>query len=331
MLWGSPQPAHCVNAPCRNVIVIRGACLLCGAGMLLQMESNIAGFAAELGEAELAARFAQHAQRRLAAIDALLWDGAGGQWRDLVVDLADAESAEPACSNISVSSSSFRHSSVVAASNWVPLYCGCAPAGSKQAAAAVASLQQSGLIQAAGLAVSLTRTGQQWDWPCSWPPITCMLLEGCREYGGEPGAQVCVCVIAVCMCMCVQGVHVCPEGGCTRVLRCCQLPSGVVQALCAAQHHTCPHSPLPPRSPVLQLAAALAQQYLQTAHAGWQQSGRMLEKFDALREGAAGGGGEYECMDGFGWTNGVALLLLERYGWQPGALQALSRLGSQVC
>jgi alpha,alpha-trehalase len=43
----------------------------------------------------------------------------------------------------------------------------------------------------------------------------------------------------------------------------------------------------------------------------------MLEKFDALHEGAAGGGGEYACMSGFGWTNGVALLLLERYGWQP--------------
>ena len=46
----------------------------------------------------------------------------------------------------------------------------------------------------------------------------------------------------------------------------------------------------------------------------------MFEKFDATApEGVAGGGGEYECVDGFGWTNGVALLLLERYGWQPAA------------
>jgi alpha,alpha-trehalase len=86
----------------------------------------------------------------------------------------------------------------------------------------------------------------------------------------------------------------------------------------ASQHRTCPQ--FPPAPPALQLAAALAQQYLQTAHAGWRQSGRMLEKFDALHEGAAGGGGEYACVSGFGWTNGVALLLLERYGWQPGAL-----------
>ena len=166
----------------------------CVVGMPLQMESNISRFAAELGEAERAARFAQHAQRRLAAIDALLWDEGSGQWRDLVMEHGDAEAAETVCSNSSISSSKFKQSSVVAASNWVPLFCGCAAAGSQQAAAAVASLQHSGLIQAAGLAVSLARTGQQWDWPNSWPPITCMLLEGCREYGGEQGAQVCTCV-----------------------------------------------------------------------------------------------------------------------------------------
>lgn len=168
----------------------------CVVGMPLQMESNISRFAAELGEAEQAARFAQHAQRRLAAIDALLWDEGSGQWRDLVMEHGDAEAAETVCSNSSIGSSKFKQSSVVAASNWVPLYCGCAAAGSQQAAAALASLQHSGLIQAAGLAVSLARTGQQWDWPNSWPPITCMLLEGCRDHGGEQGAQVRGCVCA---------------------------------------------------------------------------------------------------------------------------------------
>jgi alpha,alpha-trehalase len=166
----------------------------CVVGSLLQVESNIAEFAAELEEGALAAQFAQHAERRLGAINALLWDEGSGQWRDLALEPGDAEAAELVCSNTSVSSSSFKQSSVVAASNWVPLYCGCAPAGGPQAAAAVASLQQSGLIQVAGLAVSLACSGQQWDWPNSWPPITCMLLEGCREYGGEQGAQVCTCV-----------------------------------------------------------------------------------------------------------------------------------------
>jgi alpha,alpha-trehalase len=30
--------------------------------------------------------------------------------------------------------------------------------------------------------------------------------------------------------------------------------------------------------------------------------------------GQGGGGGEYELQDGFGWTNGVTLKLLEKYG-----------------
>ena len=36
--------------------------------------------------------------------------------------------------------------------------------------------------------------------------------------------------------------------------------------------------------------------------------------------GVAGGGGEYQVLAGFGWTNGVALSFLERYGWQPSAI-----------
>lgn len=67
----------------------------------------------------------------------------------------------------------------------------------------------------------------------------------------------------------------------------------------------------------------MAQQYLETAHAGWEQSGRNFEKFDARRLGAPGGGGEYDCVDGFGWTNGVALALLQQYGWQPEATAGL--------
>lgn len=32
--------------------------------------------------------------------------------------------------------------------------------------------------------------------------------------------------------------------------------------------------------------------------------------------GAPGGGGEYEVVAGFGWTNGVALSLLDTYGFR---------------
>ena len=41
----------------------------------------------------------------------------------------------------------------------------------------------------------------------------------------------------------------------------------------------------------------------------------MFEKYDALRPGFPGGGGEYQSAQlGFGWTNGVALALLDAFG-----------------
>jgi hypothetical protein len=40
----------------------------------------------------------------------------------------------------------------------------------------------------------------------------------------------------------------------------------------------------------------------------------MHEKYDARTiGGAVGGGGEYAPQRGFGWTNGVALVFLEKY------------------
>lgn len=40
----------------------------------------------------------------------------------------------------------------------------------------------------------------------------------------------------------------------------------------------------------------------------------MFEKYNATVVGQTGGGGEYTPQDGFGWTNGVALRILDRFG-----------------
>ena len=41
---------------------------------------------------------------------------------------------------------------------------------------------------------------------------------------------------------------------------------------------------------------------------------QLFEKYHAQLVGHPGGGGEYIVQDGFGWTNGVILWMLERYG-----------------
>ncbi|KAL4432233.1 hypothetical protein ABPG77_005995 [Micractinium sp. CCAP 211/92] len=68
------------------------------------------------------------------------------------------------------------------------------------------------------------------------------------------------------------------------------------------------------------LAEEIAYRFLDTVYATYNETGRMFEKFNATQVGLPGGGGEYEVVDGFGWTNGAVLNLLERYpDWAPGA------------
>lgn len=48
--------------------------------------------------------------------------------------------------------------------------------------------------------------------------------------------------------------------------------------------------------------------------AAYKDSQAMFEKYDAEKFGGHGGGGEYEIQTGFGWTNGVVIDLLTKYG-----------------
>lgn len=59
----------------------------------------------------------------------------------------------------------------------------------------------------------------------------------------------------------------------------------------------------------------IANRWLETNLVAWQKSGFMYEKYNADEIGVGGGGGEYTPQLGFGWSNGVALSLIERF-WQ---------------
>jgi Na+/proline symporter len=49
--------------------------------------------------------------------------------------------------------------------------------------------------------------------------------------------------------------------------------------------------------------------WLNTCYVAYNSTGYMYEKYNAFN-GLAGGGGEYTGQTGFGWTNGVALILI---------------------
>ncbi|KAM5246003.1 trehalase [Ctenodactylus gundi] len=62
------------------------------------------------------------------------------------------------------------------------------------------------------------------------------------------------------------------------------------------------------------VAFQLAQNWIRTNFDVYSQKSAMYEKYDISSGGQPGGGGEYEVQEGFGWTNGVALMLLDQYG-----------------
>ncbi|XP_038635513.1 trehalase isoform X1 [Scyliorhinus canicula] len=62
------------------------------------------------------------------------------------------------------------------------------------------------------------------------------------------------------------------------------------------------------------IAFQQAQKWIQANWVVYQKHQAMFEKYDVSGDGKPGGGGEYDVQVGFGWTNGVALELLDQYG-----------------
>lgn len=65
-----------------------------------------------------------------------------------------------------------------------------------------------------------------------------------------------------------------------------------------------------------ELARKIATRWIQRNLEVFRTTGKLVEKYDVMSGGGAGGGGEYPLQDGFGWTNGVLRALLERYPQQ---------------
>lgn len=63
-----------------------------------------------------------------------------------------------------------------------------------------------------------------------------------------------------------------------------------------------------------QLAKHLSEIWIRVCYKGFTDNKQMFEKYDAENPGKFGGGGEYTVQKGFGWSNGVVIELLQKYG-----------------
>jgi alpha,alpha-trehalase len=63
-----------------------------------------------------------------------------------------------------------------------------------------------------------------------------------------------------------------------------------------------------------ELAAEIAKRWTQLNTDVFKRTGKLMEKYNVIDTHLEAGGGEYTGKDGFGWTNGVLLTLIRKYG-----------------
>jgi alpha,alpha-trehalase len=63
-----------------------------------------------------------------------------------------------------------------------------------------------------------------------------------------------------------------------------------------------------------ELANEIAKRWIQLNTDVFKRTGKLMEKYNVVDTHLKAGGGEYAGQDGFGWTNGVLLALIRKYG-----------------
>ncbi|XP_059469468.1 trehalase isoform X2 [Neocloeon triangulifer] len=107
------------------------------------------------------------------------------------------------------------------------------------------------MVNLGGIPASLEHSGEQWDYPNSWPPLVYIMIYGLDRVDDTFAKE---------------------------------------------------------------LAYEIAERWIRANYKGFKETHAMFEKYDATIPGGYGGGGEYELQLGFGWTNGVIMDLLVKYG-----------------
>ncbi len=62
------------------------------------------------------------------------------------------------------------------------------------------------------------------------------------------------------------------------------------------------------------LARDIAKRWIKLNVDVFKRTGKLMEKYNVVDTHLEAGGGEYGGQDGFGWTNGVLLALIKKYG-----------------
>ncbi|KAI1657822.1 glycoside hydrolase family 37 protein [Daldinia decipiens] len=253
--------------------------------ILYANEMVISDYLDKSGDSTLATEFEQLAKNRSEAMYALMWNDkymsyfdynltSGAQ--DLYVP-SDADTTSAQKADAPEGYQVFFHGA-----QFYPFWLGAAPPPLRDNPLAVklAFERVSDLVseKAGGIAATNYRTGQQWDQPNVWPPLMYVLMKGLLKTPATFGKED------------------------------------------------------PAYLETQDLSLKLAQRYLDSTFCTWRATGGstdetpkleglgpenvgiMFEKYADDSTNVAGGGGEYEVVEGFGWTNGVLIWAVDTFG-----------------
>lgn len=249
-------------------------------------EMAISRFYNDTGDAAAAGSWAELAANRSEAIHALMWNDTHFSYFDYNLTSssqnlyvpADEDASSPADTKSAPEGSQVLFS----VAQFYPFWTGAAPEHLRSNPLAVLTAYSRVAdyldLRRGGIPATNIRTGEQWDQPSVWPPLMHILMAGLQSVPPTFGADD------------------------------------------------------PSYRAVHDLALRLGQRYLDSTFCTWRATGGstsetpqlpglgsedigiMFEKYTDNATNVAGGGGEYEVVEGFGWTNGVLIWTVDTFG-----------------
>ncbi|KAG9455492.1 hypothetical protein H6P81_008396 [Aristolochia fimbriata] len=145
---------------------------------ILKMEMVITFFARVVGERSIAQKFSRASQSRQSAMRSIFWNPKESQWLDywLIANSTCKEAHEWKSCN---------QNKNIFASNFIPLWIDSFHSDNTLVEEVVQSFVSSGLLHAAGIATSLSNSGQQWDFPNGWAPLQHLIIDGLAKSGSR--------------------------------------------------------------------------------------------------------------------------------------------------
>ncbi|KAI1075102.1 glycoside hydrolase family 37 protein [Whalleya microplaca] len=253
--------------------------------ILYANEITIAGYLKDSGDSNSAAEYEEMAKNRSAAMYTLLWNDQYKSYFDYNLTSNSQNLYVPSDSDTTPAQKADAPKGYQVSFNagqFYPFWLGAAPPQLKNDPLAVrlAFQRVADLLSEKAGAIAATNflTGQQWDQPNVWPPLMYVFMKGLLKtpptFGSEDPYYV----------------------------------------------------------ETQNLSLKLAQRYLDSTFCTWRATGGstdetpklgglgpddvgiMFEKYADNSTNAAGSGGEYEVVEGFGWTNGVLIWTVDTFG-----------------